>query len=228
MVDSGRMRILACTVIVAASAACSSSPQTPTGLANASQPMQESPNVPGTLIWKKPGLNPAKYSSFILSPVQVYRGADAQFAGATETDKTTLANYMGREFQRALSERYRITTAGAPQTARLQLTLVGASENVPVAATASRIAPVGIVANMANTAAGGNPTFTGTVTIQGQFFDSVSGEPIATFITTRGPNAFDFGATLTSRDAQEAAITATADDVRDALQKSQTASLPRG
>ncbi|MCR6632830.1 MAG: DUF3313 domain-containing protein [Magnetospirillum sp.] len=226
MVEVIRPRLIACGMIAAALAACTSSAEVPAGLSQASQPMQEAPNMPGTLVWKKPGLEPARYTSFIISPVDIYRGSDAHFGDATEADKQALATYTGREFQRALSERYSMNQGAAGQTARLQLTLVGVSDNVPVAATASRIAPVGIVANIANSAAGGNPTFTGTVTIQGQFFDAASGEPIATFVTTRAPAAFDLGATLTSRDAQEAAITGTADDLRDALQRSQTATLP--
>lgn len=214
--------------LAAALAACSSAPEAPAGLRQASQPMSEAPNMPGTLVWKKPGLEPARYTSFIVEPVDIYRGGDANFGSATEADKQALANYMSREFQRALGERYPVNRAPTGQTARLQLTLAGASDTVPVAATASRIAPVGIVANIANSAAGGSPTFTGTVTIQGKFFDAMSGEAIATFVTTRAPSAFDVGATLTSRDAQEAAITASAEDLRDALQKSQTAALPPG
>jgi hypothetical protein len=195
-------------------------------MAKAGQPLAEAANVPGTLVWKKPGLNPAQYTSFIITAPDVYQGGDADFAGATAADKQALASYMGQEFRRALGERYRITNTPGPNTARLQLTLAGMSDNVPVAATASRIAPVGIVTNIARSAAGASPTFTGNVTIQGQFFDSVSGTPIATFVTTRSPKAFDLGATLSSQDAHQAAITATADDLRDALQKSQTAALP--
>lgn len=209
-------------------AACASGPEMPSSMQSASQPMTEAPNVPGTLVWKKPGLNPAQYTSFIIDPVDVYRGSDASFGGASEADKQAMANFMGREYQRALGERYAINSAPTRNTARLKLTLAGMSDNVPVAATASRIVPVGIVANITRSAAGGNPTFTGTVTIQGQFFDAVSGEPIATFVSTRAPSALDLGATLTSRDAQQAAITGAAEDLRDALQKNQTAALPPG
>lgn len=226
MVETIRLPVVACGLLIAV-AACSSGPEVPTSMQSASQPMQEAPNVPGTLVWKKPGLNPARYTAFILDPVDIYRGPDAKFGSATEADKQALANYMGREYTRALSERYPLNRSPTGNTARLQLTLVGASDTVPVAATASRIAPVGIVANIASSAAGGTPSFTGTVTIQGKFFDATTGEPIATFVTTRAPSAFDVGATLTTRDTQEAAITASADDLRDALQKSQTAALPQ-
>ena len=209
-------------------AACASGPEMPTGMQSANQPMTEAPNVPGTLVWKKPGLNAAQYTSFILDPVDIYRGSDAKFGGATEEDKQAMANYMGREYVRVLSERYAVNSLPTRGTARLKLTLVGMSDNVPVAATASRIVPVGILANIANSASGGTPTFTGTVTIQGQFFDAVSGEPIATFVSTRAPSAMDLGATLTSHDAQQAAITGAAEDLREALEKNQTAALPAG
>lgn len=230
MVEKIRWPILGCGLLVAV-AACSSSPEVPRAAQNARQPMSEAPNAPGTMVWKKPGLNPARYTSFIIDPVDIYRGSDADFGSATEADKQALASYMGREYKRALGERYAVNKTAktaTSNTARLQLTLAGASDTVPVAATASRVTPFGIVANAANTAAGGNPTFTGTVTILGKFLDAKTGEPLATFVTTRGPSAFDVGATLTSRDSQEAAITASADELRDSLQRSQTAALPAG
>ncbi|MDA8232924.1 MAG: DUF3313 domain-containing protein [Magnetospirillum sp.] len=228
MVATGGARILALGVVLAAATACSSSsgPSVPAGLAQAGQPMQESPNVPGTLVWKKPGLNPASYTSFIITPPEIYQGADASFGNATPADKQAMAAYMGREFRRALGERYRITNTPGTGTARLQLTLAGMSGNVPVAATASRITPMGIVANVTRNATGGTPTFTGTVTIEGQFFDSRTGQPLATFITTRAPSAFDLGATLTSQDAQRAAVAGAANDLRDSLARAQSAALP--
>jgi hypothetical protein len=218
--------VLAGALALTAMAACSSKPEVPPGTASANQPLAESPNFPGTLVWKKPGLNPASYTGFIIPPADVYQGADAKFGSDTNTRQ--LASYMDREFRQTLGQRFRIAKSPGRGIARLQLTLVGTSNNVPVAATASRISPVGIVSNVVMASAGGTPTFTGTVTIEGRFFDSRTGEALATFVTTRAPGAMDLGATLTNLDAHEAAIAATAKDVREALEKNQTAALPRG
>jgi hypothetical protein len=187
--------------------------------------MQESASVPGTLVWRKPGLNPAQYDSFIIGNADIYQGSDAKFGKASDEDKVAMAQYMDQEFRRALGERYQITNAAGPHTARLQLTLVGMTDNVPVAATASRIAPVGIVANVVRSATDSPPTFTGTVTIKGDFLDSQTGERLATFVTTRAPKAIDLGATLSTKDAQEAAINTAANDLRDSIANAQTAGL---
>lgn len=226
MADAKWACLVGCGLALAAATGCSTTPDVPSGLVRANQPMEESPYATGTLVWRKPGLNPATYTGFIVNPVEVYQGPDAKYGSGTNAQE--LANYMDRQFRQSLGERYRITNTPGPGTARLQLTLVGTSDNVPVAATASRIAPVGIVTNVVRTTAGGTPTFTGTVTIEGQFFDSQTGEPLATFVTTQAPSAMDLGATLTSQDAQQAAVRVTARDLRDALARGQTAAVPPG
>lgn len=217
---------LTCGLALTWLAACSSGPEAPRGVAQTNQPMQESPNVAGTLVWRKPGLNPAQYTSFIISQPTVYQGSDASWGGATDADKQSLAQYMNSDFRRALSQKYRITTTPGPNTARLDLMLVGLGDNVPVVATVSRVAPVGIVSNVVRSAAGEPPTFTGNATIKGEFFDSQNGQPLATFVTTQSPKAIDIGATLTSRDAQQAAIDAAASNLIEGMSKAQSASLP--
>ncbi len=226
MTDAKWARATACGLALAAVTACSTTPQVPSGLASASQPMAASPYATGTLVWKKPGLNQAAYTSFIINPIDVYRGPDAQFGSGTDTQ--ALAADMDRQFRQSLGERYRITNTPGPNTARLQLTLVGTTNNVPVVATTTRIAPVGIVTNVMRASTGGTPTFTGTVTVEGQFFDSRTGERLATFVTTQAPSAMDLGATLTSQDAQQAAVAVIARDLRDALERAQAAAVPAG
>lgn len=228
MLDRVRLSALTCGVALAALTACSTGPSTPKGMSTTG--MQESPNMPGTLVWKKPGLNAAQFSAFEIPSPDIYNGPDASFGGATEQNKQAMAQYMVQEFRTALSQQFRITDKPGPNTAKLQLTLVGFSDNVPVAATVSRVAPVGIVANVVRYSANQPPTFSGTVTIKGEFTDSVTGERLATFVTTHAPEAIDIGATLSSLDAQHQAIDGAAIQLRDGITKAQAqaAGLPRG
>lgn len=224
MIGRGWGAAVGCCMGLATLAACSSGPEVPAG-ATAGEPQMQQSAVPGTLVWRKPGLQAAQYGSFIIGRPDIYNGSDADFGGASEADKQAMAQYMDTEFRRALGQRYPITSTPGPHTATLDLTLVGMSDNVPVAATASRIAPVGIVSNVVRAATDSPPTFTGTVTIKGEFRDSKTGERLATFVTTKAPNAIDLGATLSTKDAQQAAINNAANDLRDSIANAQTAAV---
>jgi hypothetical protein len=125
------------------------------------------------------------------------------------------------EFVRVLGERYAIVNAPAPDVARLKLTLAGVEGNTPFVATASRVLPIGLAANLAKSAAGAPGSFTGSVTFAGQFYDSTSNELIAAFLTRRAPDALDIRATLSTRDAAEAAITDSAMRLRNAIDRMQ-------
>lgn len=187
--------------------------------------MQQSERVPATAVWRKPGLNPSQYTSFQVAPVQVYRGTDADFGDATEADKQALASFMQQEFSRVLGAQNLAATARAGTPARLQLTLAGMSGNVPVASTAASILPLGLVRNMA--VGGQSPIFSGSVTYKGEVFDTRTGELVAAFVTSKTPSALDLGATLSSQAAQQAAVTESAEDLRDAIRAAQqTAARP--
>lgn len=213
-------------------AACSSGPEAPSGLtasgATSGMDMQPSERLPATAVWRKPGLDAAQYTSFQVAPVQIYSGADANFGDATEADKQAMASFMQQEFTRVLGQSgQRAATARAGTPARLQLTLAGMSGNVPVASTAATVLPLGLVRNMA--VGGQSPIFSGSVTYKGEIYDASTGELVAAFVTSKTPSALDLGATMSSQAAQQAAVTESAYDLRDAIQAAQqTASRPAG
>lgn len=218
-------RGLALGAVIMALGACSSGPEAPGGLTASGVELQQSERLPATAVWRKPGLDAAQYTSFAVAPVQIYRGADASFGDASETDKQAMANFMQQEFSRVLGQGTATGRAGTP--ARLQLTLAGMSGNVPVASTAATILPLGLVRNMA--VGGQSPVFSGSVTYKGEIYDTRTGELVAAFVTSKTPSALDVGATMSSQSAQQAAVTESAYDLRDAIRAAQqTAARPAG
>jgi hypothetical protein len=176
-----------------------------------------------SLVWRANNLDPKKYTRFIVEPVEVYRGPDANFAGATEADLNHLADYMQREFSRALRDRYAIASAPGPTTARVKLILAGVENSVPGVASVTRTLPAGLTMNMASSAMGQPGSFTGSVTIAGQFLDSVTNAPLLSFVQKRYPTALDLVATVSSREAHQAAITQAAEAFRKRLDEVHTA-----
>src|SRR6185437_4043856 len=78
--------------------------QKPQQLQGMSGPAMTERDIGGrpTLAYIAPGTNFHKYKHFILDPVTVYRGGDAQFGDATEADKQQLAQYTHSTFASAL------------------------------------------------------------------------------------------------------------------------------
>lgn len=210
---------VASVVLAATVAACASKPDQPASMAAQGPAMTSSERVPGAVAWRSPDLDPTKYTRFYIPQVKVYEGADADYGQATEQDKRAAATFMQQEFRRVLGERYAIADQPGPNTARLELTLAGLSDNVPVASSVASVAPVGLVRNIVTGSQ--SPIFSGSVTYKGEVYDSQTGKLVAAFVSTKTPAPLDLGATVDSRAAQMAAITGAARDVRDAIQNAQ-------
>jgi hypothetical protein len=205
---------IASTLLIAACA--SNKPPELQGLSGSTQPnpsaMHEGELAGRTaMVYRAPNVDASQYTRFILDPVQIYQGADAKWSGASEQDRQQMAEFMQAEFYRVLHDRHQLAQKPGPGVARLDLILAGLDDNIPVVATVSRLAPAGLVLNMGKSVAGQPGSFTGSVVIAGTFIDSRTNATLLGFIQKRSPNAMNIGATLTSRDAQRAAITQAAD-----------------
>ncbi len=80
----------------------------------------------------KADINWARYTAFIIDPVDVYGGADSQFEKISEEDKENLAMYMQAMFTEKLSKRFRNSVVPGSETLRIKLTLTGAKANTNV------------------------------------------------------------------------------------------------
>lgn len=221
-VASGSRAVLMGCVLAVGLAACASEPEKPKGMQSSAQ-LQPNPANPNGLIYRRPEVNYRQYTRFLLPPTQIYRGADASFAGITEQEKQQLANYMRQEFARALSERYAVVSAPGPGVVRIESVLVGVETNAPVLATVTRLTPAGFALNAVSTVAGQQGTFMGSATYGLEFYDAQSGQLIAAALEKRSPSAIDVTATLGPLDATRSAIREAASKLREAIDKIQGA-----
>jgi hypothetical protein len=109
----------------------------------------------------------------------IYRATDADFGGASEEDKTRLAEKLANDFKGALTKhKYPITGQSAQGVVRLHLILAGIKESKPVAATALRLTPLGLGMSAAKSVSGHNSALVGSVTVSGELIDAETGEAI--------------------------------------------------
>jgi len=146
------------------------------------------------------------YSSVILDPVVVYRGADQQFDGVSEEDKQVLAGYMRDTFTAALGQRFPVIHEPTPNTLRIRLTLTGAKANTPVLGTLSRFDLAGGVYNGVQAVRGGEGAMTGAVVFAVEIYDASTNALLAAYIEKQYPNAYNISASMGALAAAKVGI----------------------
>lgn len=186
-----------------------------------SSQMQPKQDTPDTLIYKREGVDGKKFVRFIIEPVVIYQGDDANFGSVSKKDIRTVADFMKSEFERVLQGKYQIVDVPGPGVLRIKLTLAGIELTRPALAVATRIIPFGLALNLGKSAVGMNGSFTGSVTCAGEFYDAETNILVYSFLARRSPNAMDVTAVLTGLDASKKAITEIAEKFIEMVDKLQ-------
>lgn len=206
---------LCCGGLVLASCA-NPTPKTTGGLELPLQPSQ----YPGTLVYRAPDLQTGKYKSIFVDNADIFRAAEADFGGASEADKTRLAEQLSTDFKNALAKhRYPLATQPGEGVVRLHLTLAGIKESKPVAATALRLTPLGLGMSAGKTATGHSSALVGSVTVSGELLDAQTGEALAGFVATESPIALDLTSGFGKLRAAELGIERGSEDFAAALDR---------
>lgn len=201
-------------------AGCATQPKPYESLASSSQ-LKPNPEGAAAYLYKAPNVDFKQYTKFIIPPVAIYQGPDAQFGSVSDKDKQEMADFIRSEFAKVLDPSYPIVTQPGPGVAQIKFTLAGLETTNPVGATLTHLAPVGIVMNLGKTAAGGQGSFMGSVTFAGEIYDSQSNTLIAAFVSKQHASAMDMTATLSALDSAKAGVTEGAEKFKAAIDKVQ-------
>jgi Protein of unknown function (DUF3313) len=193
-------------------------PPAPSGLASAAS---LAPDKAGSWTYVAPTANLARYRRFMVLPGEVYQGREADFGSADAGRRQRYAAILTEELRNVLGERYQLVGAAGPDVLALKPTLIGVEPTVGGLATATRVIPVGAIANLAKGAAGGSGTFTGSLTVAIEAFDSSSRELVAAAVRTQAPAVFDIQSTFSTEDTVRASARAFARQVREAMDQRQ-------
>lgn len=201
-------RRLAALLLCGGLAACASPDPVPyTGLASSSYLRPNRQDDSGRIPYAYAAVvNWNAYSKAIVEPVAVYRGRDQQFDDLSEADKTTLANYMQREFARQLQSRFMPANGNPANTLRIRLTLTGATENTPVLGTLSRFDLAGGLYNGVQAMRGREGTMTGSVIYAVEIYDAATMQLLSAYIAKQYPGVYNLGAGMGSLAAAKAGI----------------------
>lgn len=220
-----RLPALIGVLSLVALAGCTSpqSAEKPTSLPESAR-LREDPSQPGAWVYRVPNVDFRKYTRYIVDPVQVYRGPDADFGGLSDAQVNELAQLMTSESRRALSSGDMLASRPGSNTARIVMKVVRVDPTTPGAATVSRILPVGAVANVVQGAEGGGGTFTGAAVLSAEFYDSRTSKLLGAAVRRYHPAMFNIQATLSTMDTARAAVQQAAQDLKASLQRVQAGS----
>jgi len=142
----------------------------------------------------------------MIAPVSIYDGTDTDWGNTSQADRTEIANCLQQTYTKAIGQSMHIVHTPGPRTLLLHMQLVGVESNVPGLSTVSRIAPAGLVLNIANQASTSPGSFSGSVTYAMMLYDSTSNTLLAAAVNKKYPDALNIGATLSTVRAAEAGI----------------------
>jgi hypothetical protein len=166
--------------------------------------------------YARPGLDLSTYRSFIVEPVRVYDGPDAQFEDVDRDDRARYADIVTQRVRDEFAGR--LATRAGPGTARIRLTLVGMDGTQGGVATATRISPLGLVSSAVRSVSGREGRLTGSMLFAVELFDSRSGQVQAAAVRRRTPDALDIPATISTTETVEAIARDLARDLRERLE----------
>jgi hypothetical protein len=153
------------------------------------------------------------YTNFIMDPVAVYTGTDAQFVKVTDQEKDELAKYMQQSFREKLAQRFVPVSTPRAHTVRIKVTLTGAKPTKQVLGTFTKFDIGGAPYNAVQAARGRQGLFTGSVSYAVEIFDASSNKLLKAYVDTQYPNAMNVKATFGALHAAKTGIDKAADKV---------------
>ncbi|WP_238538972.1 DUF3313 domain-containing protein [Novosphingobium sp. AP12] len=165
----------------------------------------------------KPGLALAKYDAIQIVPTVVYQGTDAQFDSIPMAEREKFAGILTEALKEKMAKSFKVVGAPASDAMRLKFTIVGATKTTTGVGTVSSVMPIGALTNAYKSITGQKGSFSGSVLLAFELFDSKTGELLAAAVRREAPDALDITATLSTTDTVKAVASAVADKLRARL-----------
>jgi hypothetical protein len=219
------MRVIPALAIVLAGGVvvggCASDMAAPPSELSSSAQLRAGQERSGDWSFRAPDADLARYKRFIIEPAIIYPGPEADFGSASGEELRDYARIITEELRQVLGEKYPLAAQSGPDVARLSVTLLGVEGTVGGVATVTRVIPVGLAVNAVKGVAGGSGSFTGSIEVALEAFDSQSQALVAAGIRRKTPAVFDVEATISTERTVRSAARSFAIEIRDAIDQIQ-------
>jgi len=158
-----------------------------------------------------------QYSTFVMDPVAIYSGPDADFKKVTEQDKRDLAAYMEDIFHSKLRSRYAEVLSPRAGTLRVHVTLTGAKGTTKFLSTATHMDLGGTPINAVRAMRGREGTFMGSVNYAVEVYDASSNRLLKAYVDKQYPSAMSLKSTFGKWTASKRGIDNAADSLVESM-----------
>ena len=159
-----------------------------------------------------------RYSTFIVDPVEIYRGPDNQFEKVSEEGKQELATYMHDQFDEKLRQKYAPVSSPQRDTLRIKMTLTGAKPTKQIIGTVMKMDLAGGPYNATQAIRGGEGAFSGSVSYAVEIYDATTNRLLKAYVDKQYPNAMNMKSTFGALTASKTGIRKGADTLLESMQ----------
>ncbi len=159
-------------------------PMTHSGFLPSYEGFQEDPDT-GSWVWVKEKGVLADYSRFIISPIVVYPANDSEFKAINPDELKKLTDYFRYELTQALDQAgYPVVHQPGKGVGVIRIAIVGIVPGNPITYAGSWM-PYARIADSANAATGGTHMGVGSISIEAELLDSLTGAREGAVIDTQ-------------------------------------------
>ena len=156
------------------------------------------------LVFIKPGVPWARYTSVTIDPVTIWAASDTDVANVAPEDRQLLTDYLDASLRNSLSKDYRVVDRPGPGTLRLRVAITDAKGARVVLNTVSKIVPQLRLLTTVGGLASGTQALVGRAGVEGEIVDSLTGERLAAAVDSRAGTKALRGGVSTWADVQNA------------------------
>ena len=139
----------------------------------------------------KEGVDFGKYDKVMMDEVVFFFKHDAEYNGIKPSEINELGEQFHKTFVEVLGDRF--TAEPGPDVMRLRLAVTDLEPSNPVTGAATTVVPVGLAVSLVKKGVTGSYTGIGSASMEAEFLDSATNEPIAVVIDKAPGGKFDVG-----------------------------------
>ena len=139
----------------------------------------------------KKGVDFGKYDKVMMDEVIFFFKHDAEYNGIKPSEIQELGEQFHKTFVEVLGDR--LTAEPGPDVMRLRLAVTDLEPSNPVTGAATTVVPVGLAVSLVKKGVTGSYTGIGSASMEAEFLDSATNEPIAVAIDKAPGGKLDVG-----------------------------------
>jgi len=157
--------------------------------------LQADPDSSGAMRYRNPAVDIKKYNKILLDRIMVFIKDDAEYKAIDPADMKAMTDYFHEAIARELGDAYPLVNEAGPGVLRVRLAITDLVPTQSAMSVVMLVTPYATVADLASGAASkggaGSAPYLGHTAIEGEGLDSMTLEPVFSYVEQRYPKKYD-------------------------------------